>query len=37
MKITGINENAVEIAIVNSSELPISDIQSALDLMVTKV
>ena len=35
MKITKIKENDVEIAVVNSSEIVITDVQSALDFMAT--
>ena len=35
MQITTIRENSVEIAIVNSNEILITDVQSALDLMAT--
>jgi hypothetical protein len=35
MKITKIKENDVEIAVVNSSEIIITDVQSALDFMAT--
>ncbi|UKS31102.1 DUF4180 domain-containing protein [Paenibacillus sp. HWE-109] len=35
MKITTIKENDVEIAVVTSSEILITDVQSALDLMAT--
>jgi len=35
MKITKINENEVEIAIVSSDEVLITDVQSALDLIAT--
>jgi hypothetical protein len=35
MKITKIKENNIEIAIVNSSEVLITDVQSSLDLIVT--
>lgn len=35
MKIDIIKENNVEIAIINSSEILINDVQSALDLMAT--
>ncbi len=35
MKITKIKENNVEIAVINSSEVVITDVQSALDFMVT--
>jgi hypothetical protein len=35
MKINMINENGVEIAIISSSEILISDVQSALDIIAT--
>jgi len=35
MKITSIKENNVEIAVVSSSEVLITDVQSALDFMAT--
>ena len=35
MKITSVNENGVQIAVVESDEVLISDIQSALDFMAT--
>jgi len=35
MKITTIKENTVEIAVVSSNEILITDVQSALDLMAT--
>ena len=35
MKITSIKENNVEIAVVSSSEILITDVQSALDFMAT--
>lgn len=35
MKITVIKENNIEIAIVNSNEILIKDVQSALDFMAT--
>lgn len=35
MKITTITENDIEIAVVNSSEILITDVQSALDFMAT--
>lgn len=35
MKITIINENNIEIALVNSSEILLTDAQSALDFMMT--
>lgn len=35
MKITTVKENNMEIAIVNSNEVLISDVQSALDFMAT--
>ncbi|MCR2013837.1 DUF4180 domain-containing protein, partial [Bacillus cereus] len=35
MKITKINNNGIEIAIVESKDLVLTDVQSALDLMAT--
>jgi hypothetical protein len=35
MKITVINENDVEIAVISSSEILITDVQSALDIIAT--
>lgn len=35
MNITAINENGIEIAIVRSNDVMITDVQSALDLMAT--
>lgn len=35
MKITTIKENNIEIAVINSSEILITDAQSALDFMIT--
>lgn len=35
MKITKVKENNIDIAIVNSSEILITDVQSALDFMAT--
>ncbi len=35
LKITSVKENNVEIAVVNSNDILITDVQSALDLMAT--